>query len=69
MSRRSRIHLDGVPLHIVQQRHNRELCFFPDGPQAERKLRGLLFRYTQSSPTHNQVQQVTLGTHPDKLHT
>jgi len=28
MPRRPRIHLDGVPLHIVQRRHNREPCFF-----------------------------------------
>lgn len=28
MSRRCRIHLDGVPLHIVQRGHNREPCFF-----------------------------------------
>lgn len=28
MPRRSRVHLDGVPLHIVQRGHNRELCFF-----------------------------------------
>ena len=28
MARRSRIHLDGVPLHIVQRGHNREPCFF-----------------------------------------
>ena len=28
MPRRPRIHLDGVPLHIVQRGHNRELCFF-----------------------------------------
>lgn len=27
MPRRSRIHLDGVPLHIVQRGHNREPCF------------------------------------------
>jgi putative transposase len=28
MPRRVRIHLDGVPLHIVQRGHNREPCFF-----------------------------------------
>ena len=28
MPRRPRIHLDGVPLHIVQRGHNREACFF-----------------------------------------
>ena len=28
MPRRPRIHLDGVPLHIVQRGHNREPCFF-----------------------------------------
>jgi putative transposase len=28
--RRSRIHLDGVPLHIVQRGHNREPCFFAE---------------------------------------
>ena len=28
MPRRHRIHLDGVPLHIVQRGHNREPCFF-----------------------------------------
>jgi putative transposase len=30
MPRRARIHLDGVPLHIVQRGHNREPCFFQD---------------------------------------
>ena len=30
MPRRARIHLDGVPLHIVQRGHNREPCFFSD---------------------------------------
>ncbi len=30
MPRRARIHLDGVPLHIVQRGHNREPCFFCD---------------------------------------
>jgi putative transposase len=30
MPRRLRIHLDGVPLHIVQRGHNREPCFFGD---------------------------------------
>ncbi len=30
MPRRSRTHLDGVPLHIVQRGHNREPCFFAD---------------------------------------
>ncbi len=28
MLRRARIHLDGVPLHIVQRGHNREPCYF-----------------------------------------
>ena len=28
MPRRPRIHLDGVPIHIVQRGHNREPCFF-----------------------------------------
>lgn len=28
MPRRPRIHLDGVPLHIVQRGHNRGPCFF-----------------------------------------
>ncbi len=30
MPRRARIHLDGMPLHIVQRGHNRESCFFVD---------------------------------------
>ena len=30
MPRRSRVHLDAVPLHIVQRGHNREPCFFAD---------------------------------------
>jgi putative transposase len=30
MPRRRRVHLDGVPLHIVQRGHNREPCFFDD---------------------------------------
>ncbi|CAK0779828.1 transposase [Gammaproteobacteria bacterium] len=28
MPRRPRVHLDAVPLHIVQRGHNREPCFF-----------------------------------------
>ena len=28
MPRRPRIHVDGIPLHIVQRGHNREPCFF-----------------------------------------
>ena len=28
MPRRPRIHLDGIPLHIVQRGHNRQPCFF-----------------------------------------
>ena len=28
MPRRTRVHLDGVPLHLVQRGHNREPCFF-----------------------------------------
>jgi len=35
MPRRPRIHLDGVPLHIVQHVHNRQSCFFgEEGYQA-----------------------------------
>ncbi len=30
MPRRPRVHLDGVPLHIVQRGHNREPCFFDE---------------------------------------
>ena len=30
MPRRPRVHLDGVPLHIVQRGHNRQACFFRD---------------------------------------
>ena len=30
MPRRPRIHLDGVPLHIVQRGHNREPCYFAE---------------------------------------
>src|SRR6266496_5376997 len=30
MPRRSRVHLDRVPLHIVQRGHNREPCFFAE---------------------------------------
>jgi putative transposase len=30
MPRRPRIHLPGVPLHLVQRGHNREACFFTD---------------------------------------
>ena len=30
MPRRPRLHLDGVPLHIVQRGHNREPCFFAE---------------------------------------
>ena len=30
MPRRPRIHLDGVPLHIVQRGHHREPCFFAE---------------------------------------
>lgn len=31
MPRRPRIHIDQVPLHIVQRGHNREPCFFCEG--------------------------------------
>ncbi len=31
MPRRARIHLDGIPLHIVQRGHNRGPCFFREG--------------------------------------
>ncbi|WP_439640283.1 transposase [Nevskia sp.] len=30
MPRRTRVHLDDVPLHIVQRGHNREPCFFSE---------------------------------------
>ena len=30
MPRRPRVHLDGIPLHIVQRGHNREACFFSE---------------------------------------
>ena len=30
MPRRKRIHIDGLPLHIVQRGHNRGACFFDD---------------------------------------
>jgi putative transposase len=30
MPRRPRLHLDGVPLHIVQRGHNRQPCFFAE---------------------------------------
>jgi putative transposase len=30
MPRRPRIHIDGLPLHIVQRGHNRGACFFAD---------------------------------------
>jgi putative transposase len=30
MPRRPRIHLDSVPLHIVQRGHKRERCFFAE---------------------------------------
>ena len=28
MPRRTRVHIDGLPLHIVQRGHNRAACFF-----------------------------------------
>lgn len=30
MPRRPRVHLDGMPLHIVQRGHNRQACFFSE---------------------------------------
>jgi putative transposase len=30
MPRRTRVHLDGIPLHIVQRGHNRAPCFFAE---------------------------------------
>lgn len=30
MPRRPRIHLDGIPLHIVERGHNRAACFFAE---------------------------------------
>jgi putative transposase len=34
MPRRPRIHLDDIPLHIVQRGHNREPCFFAEDDYA-----------------------------------
>jgi putative transposase len=34
MPRRTRIHIDGLPLHIVQRGHNRAPCFFKDQDRA-----------------------------------
>jgi putative transposase len=34
MPRRARIHLDEIPLHIVQRSHNREPCFFTEDDYA-----------------------------------
>ena len=34
MPRRSRIHLDAIPIHIVQRGHNREPCFFAEDDYA-----------------------------------
>ena len=30
MPRRPRIHLPGVPIHLVQRGHNRDACFFAE---------------------------------------
>jgi len=30
MPRRRRVHIDGIPLHVVQRGHNREPCFFAE---------------------------------------
>ncbi len=30
MPRRTRVHIDDLPLHIVQRGHNRSACFFDD---------------------------------------
>ncbi|MCM8600039.1 MAG: transposase [Candidatus Accumulibacter sp.] len=30
MPRRTRVHLSGIPLHIVQRGHNRDACFFAE---------------------------------------
>jgi putative transposase len=30
MPRRTRVHIDGLPLHIVQRGHNRAACCFDD---------------------------------------
>jgi putative transposase len=30
MPRRPRIHLPGLPLHVVQRGHNRDACFFAE---------------------------------------
>jgi putative transposase len=35
MPRRTRIHLDGFPLHVVQRGHNRQRCFFSDADHAK----------------------------------
>ncbi len=34
MPRRARIHIDGIPVHIVQRGHNREPCFFAEDDYA-----------------------------------
>lgn len=45
MPRRPRLHLPGLPLHIVQRGHNREACFFgEDDYQAYRYWLGGRFR-------------------------
>lgn len=41
MPRRPRIHLPGLPLHVVQRGHNRDACFFGEGDyQAYRQWLG-----------------------------
>lgn len=52
MPRRPRVHMDGIPVHIVQRGHNREPCFFYEDDYRSyltglsRPLRKPIARYT-----------------------
>jgi len=59
MPRRPRVHLDGVPLHIVQRGHNHAPCFFG----AEDYFAYLLWLAEALSQSHSALHAYALMTH------
>lgn len=61
MPRRPRIHLNDVPLHIVQRGHNREPCFF-----AEEDYHAYL-HWLKQGTDHGFLQQCQIAISPRAL--
>ncbi|UHD17836.1 hypothetical protein [Thiocapsa bogorovii] len=64
MRRRTRIHIDGLPLHIVQRGHNDAACFFDDQDrlaylgwlhEAPAGVRGRVFTLAKTEEAGGQV--------------